>query len=422
MSQEVNNEIDLEIVDVTQMPSVPTDIFEPDLQANTPEERFEKAMQATSVAASAIARDTLERAEHLPKLKGALQLIALGTSVITLAIIAYFIYLVRDILSLIVISFLIAYVLSPVVNIVERRGGNRTLATVGLFVVILGILILAALVMIDKTTSQLATFNTDLPEITKNLKVKITEWEFMLRTAIPQLEGLKLSEKLTIENIQRWIAARIEKAISIISSISSQIMPVISMLFIVPFMTFFMLCGGERAKKKFIEMMPNRYFEMTLVLIYEIDRQLGQYLRSRVLETVILSVLGIIGFAVIRVQFYIFLGILAGVANIIPYIGPILGAIPACIIALIYPPFGGWSVPLVIALTFILQFIDNAIIMPIIVGKSVDLGPITTILVVLVGSQFFGLLGLLMAVPIAAMIKVAVQVIYKKIKGYPELG
>jgi predicted PurR-regulated permease PerM len=141
-----------------------------------------------------------------------------------------------------------------------------------------------------------------------------------------------------------------------------------------------------------------------------------------VLETVILSVLGIIGFAVIRVQFYIFLGILAGVANIIPYIGPVLGAMPACIIALIYPPFGGWSVPLVIALTFILQFIDNAIIMPIIVGKSVDLGPITTILVVLVGSQFFGLLGLLMAVPVAAMIKVTVQVIYKEIKGYPELG
>ena len=78
--------------------------------------------------------------------------------------------------------------------------------------------------------------------------------------------------------------------------------------------------------------------------------------------------------------------------------------------------------PLVIALTFILQFIDNAIIMPMIVGKSVDLGPITTILVVLVGSQFFGLLGLLMAVPVAAMIKVAVQVIYKEIKGYPEFG
>ena len=422
MRQKVNNEIDLEIVDVSQMPSVPTDIFEPDLQNNTPEERFEKAMQATSVAASAIARDTLERAERLPKLKGALQLIALGTSVITLAIIAYFIYLVRDILNLIVISFLIAYVLSPVVNIFERRGANRTLVTAGLFVVILGLLILAALVMIDRTTSQLATFNTDLPEITKNLKVKITEWEFILRTTIPQLEGLKLSEKLTSENIQRWVSARIEKAIAVISSISSQIMPIISMLFIVPFMTFFMLCGGERAKKKFIEMMPNRYFEMTLVLIYELDRQLGQYLRSRVLETVILSALCIIGFAVIRVQFYIFLGILAGVANIIPYIGPVLGAIPACIIALIYPSFGGWSVPLVIALTFLLQFIDNAIIMPIIVGKSVDLGPITTILVVLVGSQFFGLLGLLMAVPIAAMIKVAVQVIYKEIKGYPEFG
>ena len=420
MRQKVNNEIDLEIVDVTQTPSVPTDIFEPDLQAATSEERVEKAIQATAVATSIIARDTLERAKRSPRLAGALQLIALGISIITLTIIAYFIYLVRDILSLLVISFLIAYVLSPVVNIFERRGANRTLVTAGLFVIILGILILTVLVTIDRTAAQLTTLKTDLPKITKNLKVKITEWEYMLRTTIPQLESLKLSEKLTSENIQRWISARIEKAIAVISSISSQIMPVISMLFIVPFMTFFMLCGGEKAKKKFIQMTPNRYFEMTLVLIDELDRQLGQYLRSRVLETVILSAFGIIGFAVLRVRFYIFLGILAGVANLIPYIGPILGAVPACIIALIYPPFGGWSVPLVIALTLLLQFIDNAIIMPMIVGKSVDLGPITTILVVLVGSQFFGLLGLLMAVPVAAMIKVAVQVIYKEIKGYPE--
>jgi predicted PurR-regulated permease PerM len=79
-------------------------------------------------------------------------------------------------------------------------------------------------------------------------------------------------------------------------------------------------------------------------------------------------------------------------------------------------------VPLVIALTFLLQFIDNAIIVPLVVGKSIDLGPVTTILVVLVGSQFWGLLGLLIAVPIAAMIKAAVQVIYKEIKGYPEFG
>ncbi|MBC8230270.1 AI-2E family transporter, partial [bacterium] len=349
MKQNVNNEKDLEIVDVTQMPPVSTDSFDFDLQAATSAERIEKAMQTTAAATSVIAQDTLERAGRSQKLEGALHLIALGTSVITLAIIAYLAYLVRDTLSLLVFSFLIAYVLSPIVNFFEHRGVNRLLVVAGLSIVILGILIFTALVIIDWATAQLTTFKTDLPEMTETLKVKIAEWESKLKETVPQLESLKLSEKLTIENIQNWISSRIENTISFISGISSKIMPFVSILVIVPFMTFFMLSGGESAKKKFIEIMPNRYFETTLILINELDRQLGQYLRSRVLETVVLSAIGIIGFAALRIRFYVFLGILAGVANIIPYIEPVLGAIPACVIGLIYPPFGGWSVPLVIA-------------------------------------------------------------------------
>jgi len=540
MKQNVNNETDLEIVNNTQTQPVSTDILAPDFQAATSAEKVEKAMQTTAVATSVIAQDTLERAGRSHKLEGALQLIALGTSVIVLAIIAYLTYLVKDTLSLLVISFLIAYVLSPVVNIFERRGVNRTLVVAGLSVVILVVCILTVLVIVNWATSQLTTFKTDLPKMAKKLEVKVTEGASKLKKIVPQLENLgssmfsvdeleepnglaiklrdarnplskylrgkfsletqrlldeydgtnppsevlqaalieelnrllqgdgfydeqrfaqitlteetrKLAEQspqdealirlnrllleeaypleiakrqglLTVENIQKWVYSRIDNTLSVVKNISGKIMPIISMLVVVPFMTFFMLSGGGIAKKKFIEVVPNRYFEMTLVLIGELDRQLGQYLRSRVSQTVILSVLGIIGFAILRIRFCIFLGILAGVANIIPYFGPVLGAIPACIIALIDPPFGMWSVPLVIALTFLLQFIDNAIIFPMIVGKSVDLGPITTILVVLVGSQFLGLLGLLMAVPIAAMIKVAVQVIHKEIRGTPEFG
>jgi len=421
MNQNANNETDLEIVDTEEIQPL-VDIFDLDLKADTSEERVEKAAQTTAVATSIIAQDTLEQTERSRKLEGALSLIALCTSIIVLAILAYLLYLVKDTLSLLVISFLIAYVLTPVVRIFESRGVNRTLVVAGLSIVILGILVLTAFVIIDWATNQLTKLQTELPEMTKKLEVRISEWVSKIEEKIPQAKGMKLSEKLTVENMQKWISSRIESTISFISSIPSKIMPIISLLVIVPFMTFFMLSGGARAKKRFIEMMPNRYFETTLVLINELDRQLGQYLRSRVLETIGLSIIGIIGFAILRMRFSVFLGILAGVANIIPYFGPVLGAIPACIIALIYPPLGIWSVPLVIVLTLLLQFIDNAIIFPLVVGKSVDLGPITTILVVLIGSQFFGLLGLLMAVPIAAMIKVAAQVIHKEIKGYPEFG
>ena len=421
MNQNRNNKTDSEIVDATQTPLASSHL-DLDLQAATPEERVEKAMPMKGIANSVIVQDTMEQAERSQKLEGILYLIALGTSFIALAIVAYLTYLVKDILSLLLLSFLIAYVLSPIVSLFERRGINRILVVAILSLVILGVLILTAWEITDMTISQLTTLQTDLPKMAETLKNKIAEWEAKLGEKITQLENLKISDKLTIENIQNWISSRIENMISFISGLSSKIMNIVSMLVIVPFITFFMLSGGATAKKKFIEIVPNRYFEMTLVLINELDRQLGQYLRSRVLETIMLSAIGIIGFAILRIRFYVFLGILAGVANIIPYFGPIIGAIPACIIALIYPSLGVWTVPLVIVLALVLQLADNAFIFPMVVGKSVDLGPITTIMVILVGSQFFGLLGLLMAIPITAMIKVAIQVIYKEVRGYPELG
>ena len=182
-------------------------------------------------------------------------------------------------------------------------------------------------------------------------------------------------------------------------------------------MTFFMLHSGERVKKKFIEVVPNRYFESTLLLMSELDCQLGKYLRSRLIETLTLSVMTIIALLILRVRFAIPIGIFAGLVNLIPYLGPFLGGAPAVIFALIDAPFGVWSVPLVIGTLFLLQFIDNMIVLPILVGRNVDLGPVTTIIAVLIGGKLLGLIGLLIAVPIAAISKVIVQVIYSGIKG-----
>ncbi len=106
-------------------------------------------------------------------------------------------------------------------------------------------------------------------------------------------------------------------------------------------------------------------------------------------------------------------------ANLIPYIGPFIGAIPAIIAVFLDARFGiGWSLLAVIILTLVIQIIDNAIITPLVIGKSVELGPVTTIVVVLLGDQLLGLIGLLMAVPIAAMCKLIFQEVWRQFKGY----
>ena len=172
-------------------------------------------------------------------------------------------------------------------------------------------------------------------------------------------------------------------------------------------------------KKAFIQIVPNRFFEVALVLIQGLDRQLGDYLRSRLIQTVIISIIAAIGYWILGLRFALLIGIIAGLANLIPYIGPFLGAIPAIIVVFLESRFGlGWSLLAVIMLTLVIQIIDNAIITPLIIGKSVELGPVTTIVVVLLGEQLLGLMGLLMAVPIAAMCKLIIEEVWTEFRGY----
>ena len=120
-----------------------------------------------------------------------------------------------------------------------------------------------------------------------------------------------------------------------------------------------------------------------------------------------------------ELRFALLIGIIAGLANLIPYIGPFIGAIPAIIVVFLGSRFGpGWSLLAVITLTLVIQIIDNAVITPLIIGKSVELGPVTTIVVVLLGEQLLGLMGLLMAVPIAAMCKLIIEEVWTEFRGY----
>jgi predicted PurR-regulated permease PerM len=115
-------------------------------------------------------------------------------------------------------------------------------------------------------------------------------------------------------------------------------------------------------------------------------------------------VLGAIALLILNVKYSIIIGIFAGLANMIPYVGPVAGAVPAIVVTLVN---GGSMITIIyIIIAFaIVQFIDNMIVQPIVLSKSVDLHPLIIVFAVLIGGKFFGLLGLLLAVPAAGMIK-----------------
>ena len=188
---------------------------------------------------------------------------------------------------------------------------------------------------------------------------------------------------------------------------------------IVPLVLFFFLGEGRAIKRVLIEMVPNRYFEMVLNLLYRIDVQLGGYIRGMVLSVMIISMLSVTGLYLIGLEYFLVVGVLAGIANIIPYLGPLIGIIAGVVAVVLQYSTVNLAVVLPVVVVFlIVQILDNVFVAPVVVARSVNLHPLVVIFVVLVGSQLFGALGMLLAVPMTAVIKVSVQTVVEGLRSY----
>ena len=186
---------------------------------------------------------------------------------------------------------------------------------------------------------------------------------------------------------------------------------------IVPFVAFFFLKEGRRLTRCLMALIPNAYFELCLNLMYQANRQIGNYIRGQLLAVLVVSVLAISGLSIFGVYYALPLGLLAGLANVIPFLGPLIGIVCSSIVAL--ATGGGLAmVAKVIVMFLVIQLIDNVLIQPTMVAKSVELHPLVVLFVVMVGSQLMGIVGMLIAVPLTGIAKVSGQTIYEGVKQY----
>ena len=186
---------------------------------------------------------------------------------------------------------------------------------------------------------------------------------------------------------------------------------------IVPFVAFFFLKEGRRLTRCLMAVVPNAYFELCLNLMYQANRQIGNYIRGQLLAVLVVSVLAISGLSILGVYYALPLGLLAGLANVIPFLGPLIGIVCSSIVAL--ATGGGLAmVAKVIVMFLVIQLIDNVLIQPTMVAKSVELHPLVVLFVVMVGSQLMGIVGMLIAVPLTGIAKVSGQTIYEGVKQY----
>jgi putative permease len=313
-----------------------------------------------------------------------------------------------DLVLVLIVSFLSAFILKPLVVFLELRlGTSRFVSVILVFLLVGGGLFAIAFLFIPMAVERLKILYDGFKNFP--FEHKLNEAAANLTLSIPFIESAAVTNK---------IHTFVQEGLTGLNGFFASAAGFLVNLVIVPFITFFILAEGDAALKSTIERVPNKYFEMTLNVIYKIQNELVGYLRGWLLDSAIVGGLNIIGFYIIGVDYAILLGIIAGISNLIPYVGPFFGVIPALLISLTH--YGDFRQAFsIISVTLIfIQLLDNIIIQPLCFSKTVDMHPVTVIVVLIIGNSLMGIAGMLLAIPIATILKSSAVETYWGLKNY----
>jgi len=333
-------------------------------------------------------------------------------SLIVLSIVAFYygIAMFLDVIILLSISTLIALIFNPIVNRLEQFGVSRVWAVLVVFLLVGGVITLAVSFLLPKLLNQLDTISNNLSQ--EKVTIMVTQIQDFLKHYIPFIKTIDINK-----NITEFLTKLVYDVINNLSVILTSIFSVIAFIIIIPFMTFFILKDTKQIFKGIINVMPNRYFEMAYLVLIKIGEQLGRFVRGWILDAIFVGSLVAICLSIIGVENSISIGFVAGLGHLIPYFGPLIGGVPAIVISLLQ--FGDFSMLPSITFTFLLIYtFDNGFVQPNIFSKSTDLHPLVIIVLIIVGNQFLGVIGMLLAVPIATVVKTAAFEIYHGYKNY----
>ena len=302
--------------------------------------------------------------------------------------------LFNDIFLILVISFAATMVLNPVVDYWEQKGVPRAASILVIYLVIAGLIAAGMMNLYAVIVTQAQSFSSSLDD--EHLSTLFQQLSIALSKQIPSLNADDIALKL--RGALPEIAEKAEQSLSgAVNTLGEMV--------IVPFITFFLLNDYHKMQKAFIGNIPNKYFEMSLNVVYKLERQLSRYIRGVCIELVSVGILYGTAYSMLGFRYAVLLGLVCGISNIVPMAGPLIAAVPVIFASLVQ--YGDFRMLLPIVLTtFVVQQIDQMLIQPNVYGKILDMHPLTIVLSILIGSQLLGIVGMVLAIPIYTVIKV----------------
>jgi predicted PurR-regulated permease PerM len=327
----------------------------------------------------------------------------------------------KSIFTYVLYSLLFAYLLNPIIFFLEKAHVPRVLGIIIVYFFIIGLMSGIAIFIIPPLIKQTNELVNTISVYVKNIdsiqhKIpfinKISAFIQNFQTKFPFLTLQK-----DLSSFGSKILNQLHNLPSILFMFVKNLVNLFAILLTIPIVGYFFLKDKETFKKVFFSIVPNKYFELTVLIMRKLDEIVGTYLRALMIEISIVSVLSSIALMIVGVPYALLIGIIAGFANAIPYFGPSVGVILAIISVIINSQTMSMAIYAIIGL-YVVQVIDNNIIYPIVIGKNTNMHPLIIMLTVIAGGYAMGVLGMFLSVPLLFLVKEIMIVLYKNLKDF----
>ncbi len=312
-----------------------------------------------------------------------------------------FLYLIRDVLLLVFVALFLAALMHPTARALKRARIPKGVTVLSLYVLMFGVVALIISLLLPPLIEQSSQFFGSLGK----------SWEALSGSA-QSLKAFSIQYGLA-DNFQAGVQSlegQIVKAASGLFSTLTEVFGGIIGLIVVLVMAYYMVVQEDEAKKMLDQFVPEEYQELTTTILRRVEEKIGRWLLGQISLCLLIGVLYYVGLSVIGVNSALVLAIFGGFTEFVPYLGPILGGIPVLILALSQSPL---TAALALFALILIQQFEAHIIVPKVMQRAVGINPIVSIIALLVGAKLFGLVGVLLAIPVATTVSVILTELYR---------
>ncbi|TMV48144.1 AI-2E family transporter [Paenibacillus mesophilus] len=337
---------------------------------------------------------------------GLLVLLLIGLNIRVFSTIPYvflpFVALVKTVFLPILLTGIVFYLLNPAVDLLEKNGVKRVYSILILYLLIAAIIALLITIVVPFIQGQVRSLLDNFPRYSKQVEL---QFEQIVGSGLLEQarETLSFNPADYVERVTGQLSKFVNNAWTSIGAVVGAVTEVILSILTVPLILFYLLKDGRRLPHYLLQFVPTSLRGETYKVMSEMNRQISSYIRGQIIVSFCIGMLLYVGYLVIGLDYSLVLAVFAACTSVVPYLGPVIAITPALIIAIVTSPF--MLLKMIIVWT-IVQLVEGKFISPQIMGKNLHIHPITILFVILTSGKLFGILGVILAVPGYAVLKV----------------